>query len=74
MHNEIVPAGEQPSGFHAYAPMPQRAQGGDDGTPGPSNQIARLWAAVRRYKWAVLVSLVVGTVGGIVGTRFIKPE
>lgn len=75
MHNEIVPAGEQPAGFHQYAPMPPRSQGSaDDAAPGPSNQIARLWGAVRRYKWAVLTCFVLGSVAGIVGTRFIKPE
>jgi capsular exopolysaccharide synthesis family protein len=40
--------------------------------PGAVN-IGRYVAALRRYKWLIAVIVLIGTIGGLVATRFIKP-
>jgi len=41
--------------------------------PGALN-IGRYVAALRRYKWLIAVIILLGTIGGIAATRFIKPK
>jgi polysaccharide biosynthesis transport protein len=59
-------------------PLPVPAAGRDDGGA-PSRQsgglpIARILGAIGRYKWLVLLVLALGSVGGVVATRYIDPE
>ncbi len=35
---------------------------------------SRYFAALRRYKWLILIVVIVGTIGGIAVTRFMAPE
>lgn len=42
--------------------------------PGPSVALRRALSALRRYKWAMLPIVIVGTAAGVVATRFIAPE
>ena len=42
-------------------------------SPSPSLNIGRYLAALRRYKWLIAVIVLLGTIGGVVATRFIKP-
>jgi capsular exopolysaccharide synthesis family protein len=42
--------------------------------PGGSLNLGRYLAALRRYKWLIAIIAIVGTIGGVVATRFIKPE
>ena len=74
MSAELIPAGP-PVTMMQQPQAPAMAPSGMQ-TPPPvtGNQIARLWAAVRRYKWAVITMVLVGTLGGVVATRFIKPQ
>jgi len=34
----------------------------------------RVWSAVARFKWLIAVVTILGTVGGLAATRFIKPQ
>ncbi len=53
-------------------PMPAWEEDGDGPAPsGPSFE--RYFAAIRRYKWLILALLVLGAVGGVLGTRFVSP-
>jgi capsular exopolysaccharide synthesis family protein len=57
----------------SYPPAPYR--GGDEaGGDEPGLQLSRIVSALSRYKWLVLVVLAIGTVGGIVATRYLDPE
>ena len=40
--------------------------------PGAVN-IGRYLSAVRRYKWLIAVIVLIGTIGGVVATRFLRP-
>jgi capsular exopolysaccharide synthesis family protein len=40
---------------------------------GGALNIGRYVSAIRRYKWLIAVIVLLGTIGGIVATRFIKP-
>ncbi len=35
--------------------------------------ISRYWAAIKRYKWPILVLVVLGTLAGVATTRFVTP-
>ena len=39
-----------------------------------AGSLRRHFAAMRRHKWWMLAVIAVGTVGGVIATRFIKPE
>lgn len=39
----------------------------------PAINIGRYFAALRRYKWLIAVIVLLGIIGGIVATKFIKP-
>ncbi|MFN0178778.1 MAG: polysaccharide biosynthesis tyrosine autokinase [Gemmatimonadales bacterium] len=39
-----------------------------------ASQVARLISAVLRYKWLVLAIAILGTVGSVAATRFVKPS
>src|SRR5688572_24213847 len=41
--------------------------------PAPSANLGRYVAAIKRYKWLIVVFLIIGVVGGIAATQFIKP-
>jgi len=59
----------------SYPPAPYRGGGGvDEGGEEQGLQLSRIVSALGRYKWLVLVVLAIGTVGGIVATRYLDPE
>lgn len=41
--------------------------------PSGALNVGRYFAALRRYRWLIAIIAVVGTIGGVVATRFIKP-
>lgn len=41
--------------------------------PPPAVNIGRYVSALRRYKWLIAIIVLIGTIGGVVATRFIKP-
>ncbi|MBI2797599.1 MAG: polysaccharide biosynthesis tyrosine autokinase [Gemmatimonadetes bacterium] len=74
MSTELIPAGS-PAGMMQQPQTPMMLAPGSHAPPPQSgNQVARLFAAVKRYRWAVLAATVAGTIGGVVATRFIKPQ
>ena len=40
----------------------------------PRSALERPLAAIRRYKWLFISVVIIATVGGVVATRFVKPE
>jgi polysaccharide biosynthesis transport protein len=55
------------------APVPYRpADGASEGSGGV--EFGRVLTALGRYKWLILVIAALGTVSGVVATRFIEPE
>ena len=74
MSAELIPAGA-PVPMMQQPRTPMLAAPGNQGpAPQAVNQFARLFAAVKRHKWVVLALTLVGTVGGVVATRLIKPQ
>jgi polysaccharide biosynthesis transport protein len=73
MSDGLVPA----SGRRQFAPAPQD-EWQDGGSPSPGNPakrpLERPLAAIRRYKWLMIAVVILATVGGIVGVRFITPQ
>lgn len=82
MKNSIVPApsfrGENSpvapgsGGVIPFEGGPQFAEdegGGGDGRA----KLRRYWAAIKRFKWLVIILAAIGTAAGIVATRFIDP-
>jgi capsular exopolysaccharide synthesis family protein len=63
---ELTPDGGAVGGQNWGPPAPPPA------SPGPVN-IGRYVSALKRYKWLIAVIVLVGTIGGVVATRFIKP-
>src|ERR1051326_1066129 len=57
----------KPAGLESYAPQPSE---GEDRGQG----MAPLRAMVKRFRWLILALTVAGIGGGIVATRFIKPD
>ena len=74
MSAELIPAGPPVAMMHQPRTPMQATGGAQPQAPPSTNQFTRLIAAIRRYKWAVLGMTLVGTVGGVVATRFIKPQ
>jgi capsular exopolysaccharide synthesis family protein len=58
----------------SYPPAPYRGGGDDPGGEEQGLQLSRVVSALGRYKWLVLVVVAIGTVGGIVATRYLDPE
>jgi polysaccharide biosynthesis transport protein len=58
----------------SYPPAPYRGGGGDEGGEEQGLQLSRIVSALGRYKWLVLVVVALGTVGGIVATRYLDPQ
>lgn len=74
-HLQPVPDGS--SNIQPYSDLPPD-QGWDEGGVQPPNkgvqQLQRFATAVWRYKWLVLLMVVLGAVGGSFATTFITPE
>jgi capsular exopolysaccharide synthesis family protein len=64
---ELTPGGEagQLQSWGPPSPAPAPAPG--------SVNFARYFSAVRRYKWLIVLIVLVGTIGGLIATRFIHP-
>jgi polysaccharide biosynthesis transport protein len=62
----LAPAEISTSGLEPYSEPPYQNTG--------SNNISRLISALRRFRWVIAGLTLLGVVGGIVATRFIKPE
>src|SRR6266542_4663424 len=41
---------------------------------GPGHAVTRVLATIKRFRWLILGLTVAGTGGGIIATRFIKPD
>ncbi len=78
MARNLIPSNEPPTHMAPAAPqLPVEAADfapmvADEGTDG--FQWQRYISALRRYKWLILLITVLGTGGGVVATRFLKPE
>src|SRR5260221_4092896 len=65
---QLVPEGQ-------YGPPPPLEGWGNVPTlTPPHSPLERPISAVRRYKWMIVVVLLLSTAGGVVSTRFVKPE
>lgn len=72
-HLQPVPSGDAP--IQSYAePAPQWDDGGVEPPNKGIQQLQRYAAALWRFKWLVLLLVVLGAVGGSFATRFIQPE
>ena len=75
MTTELIPAGPPGPLMHQLPVRPNMGPGGMQTPPAATtNQAVRLWAAIRRYKWVVMSMTLVGTFGGVIATRLIKPQ
>jgi polysaccharide biosynthesis transport protein len=48
-------------------PIPEEEEGGGGA------KLRRYWAAIKRFRWLVIVLAALGTIAGVVATRFIEP-
>jgi len=80
MKNSIVPAGPfrdaapVPAGMTDIAPLdltPQPLPEEDEG--GGGAKLRRYWAAIKRFRWLIIILAALGTAAGVVATRFIDP-
>jgi succinoglycan biosynthesis transport protein ExoP len=80
MKNSIVPAAPfrdaapVPSGMTDIAPLdltPQPIPEEDEG--GGGAKLRRYWAAIKRFRWLIIILAAIGTIVGVVATRFIDP-
>lgn len=76
MANQLIPSYgarvplEQPQAMPpAYSPGPPLG-----GATPQTNPVVRLAGAIKRHRWWVVAFLVVGTIGGYLTSRFIKPQ
>ncbi|MGI8495987.1 MAG: GumC family protein [Gemmatimonadaceae bacterium] len=66
LNRPLEPAVATPATPSTWSPD---AAGPDEGgTP-----ISRYWAAIKRYKWPILILVVLGTLAGVTATRFVTP-
>ncbi len=81
MKNSIVPAGSfrdvapSLSGTTDIAPLdltPQPYQEEEEGGGGGA-KLRRYWAAIKRFRWLIIILAAIGTTAGVVATRFIEP-
>jgi succinoglycan biosynthesis transport protein ExoP len=56
------------------APVPYLPQGGGYGGEEPGTDWRRYWAAVRRYRYWVVLVTALGLAGGVAATRMMKPQ
>src|SRR5689334_6002409 len=79
MSGSLVPSSPS-AGDVAYdgAPTAVQSWGPPQSPSGPpasgALNLGRYFAALKRYKWLIAIIAIVGTIGGVVATRFIKPE
>jgi polysaccharide biosynthesis transport protein len=80
MKNSIVPAGPfrdaapVPAGMTDIAPLdltPQPLNEDDEG--GGGAKLRRYWAAIKRFRWLIIILAALGTAAGVAATRFIDP-
>ena len=80
MKNSIVPAAPfrdaapVPAGMTDIAPLdltPQPMPEEDEG--GGGAKLRRYWAAIKRFRWLIIILAALGTAAGVVATRFIDP-
>jgi polysaccharide biosynthesis transport protein len=80
MKNSIVPAGPfrdaapVPAGMTDIAPLdltPQPLPEEDEG--GGGAKLRRYWAAIKRFRWLIIILAALGTAAGVVATRYIDP-
>jgi capsular exopolysaccharide synthesis family protein len=60
-------AASTPAGMESFAPQPQDEVGA-------GHALSRALAALRRFRWLIIGFALAGIGGGIVATRFIKPD
>ncbi len=81
MKNSIVPASPFRDAPHALsgptdiAPLdlaPQ-AQFEEDDRGAGAAKLRRYWTAIKRFKWLIIVLAAIGTIAGVVATRYIDP-
>lgn len=79
MSGNIIPLTPQPQGGAlTQAPAPALPQAWTQGPPPPppsarTPPLVRYMAVLRRFRWLILLLVVLGTAGGLVATRFIEP-
>jgi len=82
MKNSIVPATQLRAGAPALpgstdiAPIdltPQSLGGDDEPEGGGGAKLRRYWAAIKRFKWLIVVLAALGTAVGVFATRLIVP-
>ncbi|MEP6731128.1 MAG: Wzz/FepE/Etk N-terminal domain-containing protein, partial [bacterium] len=55
-------------------PLPVEGWGNAPTLAPPRSALERPLAAIRRYKWLFVSVVLIATAGGVVATRFVKPE
>lgn len=80
MKNSIVPADTAPDAVLAPAaggppaiPYGDVEGGGEGGGSDSAAKLRRYWAAVKRFKWLVIILAAIGTTAGVIATRYVEP-
>lgn len=81
MKNSIVPAGTfrdaAPAlqGTTDIAPLDLTPQpiAEEEESGGGGAKLRRYWAAIKRFRWLIIILAAIGTIAGVVATRFIEP-
>jgi capsular exopolysaccharide synthesis family protein len=81
MKNSIVPAtafrdaAPAVPGTTDIAPLDLTPQpvAEEDESGGGAAKLRRYWAAIKRFRWLIIILAAIGTVAGVVATRFIDP-
>ena len=71
--NLPVERGPDPN-FPAFMPQAGWPQWGSQNGDEPGVPWSRYFAALRRYKWLILILVIVGGAAGVIVTRFLPPE
>ena len=75
MANQLVPSYSGRPPLEQQQGMPPAYSSGPSSMGLPqTNQAARLVGAIKRHRWWVISFLVVGGIGGIITSRFIRPQ
>ena len=74
--NQIQPANDAAVDVYQDAPLQQEWGGGQDAAAPPSSgiNIGRIFNALNRFKWLMIVVVLLGAAGGYGATKFIVPE